>query len=171
VKEIPLSNGMTALVDDEDYEWLSQYNWHACDQGDGYVYAIRHIRKPDGKRTTLRMHREIVGAVRREVVDHWDGHTLHNWRDNLRRGWQRFNAANGRKPSGTTSRFKGVYWNSERFLWQAQICVCRVSRSLGRYEDEEAAAMAYDRAAVGAFGEFARVNFPERIGHVQRAAC
>ena len=34
MKYIPLTNGKRAIVDDEDYDWLMQYEWH---YHDGYA--------------------------------------------------------------------------------------------------------------------------------------
>jgi hypothetical protein len=61
----------------------------------------------------------------------------------------------------TSSRFKGVTWDKRANKWLAQIVVKGQGRSLGRYLDETEAAHAYDRAAREAWGEFARLNFPD----------
>ncbi len=65
MKKIPLTQGQVALVDDADYEWLSRWKWCAmwCSSTDSF-YAVRHIRLPNGKWTTLRMHRAILGLKR-----------------------------------------------------------------------------------------------------------
>ncbi|HYE17003.1 MAG TPA: AP2 domain-containing protein [Tepidisphaeraceae bacterium] len=69
-------------------------------------------------------------------------------------------ATNGRPPS---SRFKGVFWESWTKKWRACIVVDGRKRSLGRYGDEIAAALAYDEAARKWFGEHARLNFPDGV--------
>ena len=52
MKEIPLDNGRFAKVDDEDYEWLSKYNWYAYyDPVKGQTYAAHD--RPDGKRVLM----------------------------------------------------------------------------------------------------------------------
>ncbi len=52
MKEIPLDNGQFAKVDDEDYEWLSQYKWYAYyDPQRGQTYAAHD--RPDGKRVYM----------------------------------------------------------------------------------------------------------------------
>jgi hypothetical protein len=58
MKEIPLDNGQNAIVDDEDYEWLSQYKWYAYyDPDSGKTYAAHDT--PTGRRVF--MHDAIMG--------------------------------------------------------------------------------------------------------------
>lgn len=73
----------------------------------------------------------------------------------------------GQRPS---SRFKGVCWDKSREMWVAYIKYEKVSRSLGRFHDELAAAQAYDEAAVQFFGEHARLNFPNGVDASLEAA-
>ena len=60
-----------------------------------------------------------------------------------------------------TSKYKGVCWDEPRGKWLAQISCGEMHRHLGRFDDEIAAAEAYDEAARQYFGEHARLNFPE----------
>ncbi len=58
MKEMPLGNGLNAKVDDEDYEWLSTYNWYAYyDSARGMTYAAHDT--PSGRRVL--MHGVIMG--------------------------------------------------------------------------------------------------------------
>ena len=58
MKEIPLTNGQSAKVDDEDYEWLSRYSWYAYyDPQRGMTYAAHDTRS--GRRVF--MHDVIMG--------------------------------------------------------------------------------------------------------------
>ena len=66
-----------------------------------------------------------------------------------------------RVSAGKTSRFKGVCWDKSKGKWQAGITINRRYIFLGRYADETDAARAYDAAALAAWGEFARLNFPD----------
>lgn len=63
----------------------------------------------------------------------------------------------------TTSRFKGVYWHADGREWRACIHFKGRKRSLGRYQDEIAAAQAYDEAARQWFGDDAWLNFPQGV--------
>lgn len=61
------------------------------------------------------------------------------------------------KVRGNKSRFVGVSWNRKYMKWQAEIKYNGKHSFLGRYQSEEAAAMAYDARAA----DFQRpVNFP-----------
>ena len=69
-------------------------------------------------------------------------------------------AGGARKRRGTSSRYKGVSLLRRDGTWVAEITVNYRRRYLGRFPTEEAAASAYDDAAIAAWGRFARLNFP-----------
>lgn len=148
---ILLACGSLTIVDDSDFETLSLYRWHRM--GCRGRYAGASI---NGRGTYL--HRLLMSAPTGVPVDHVNLDTLDNRRANLRLCTTSQNMANSRKKRGT-SCFKGVSWDSRLGLWRAGIGHDGANRNLGRYRDEEAAARAYDAAAVVLFGEFARVNF------------
>lgn len=150
MKEIPLSKGQVALVDDADYEWLSKRRWHV--DSDGYAVGW------DGN-TKTKMHRIIVGAEKNEQVDHINRNRLDNQRTNLRRCTQEDNHKNIRHSPRGTSRFKGVHWDKEHRKWRVSLSVDTRILFVGRFDDEIAAAKAYDVAARHYHGEFATLNF------------
>jgi hypothetical protein len=132
---------------------VSPYRW--CLQPSARTsYAI--TKQPGGG--TLRMHVLISGWA---DVDHANGNGLDNQRHNLRPASRSQQGGNRRKQQRTSSRYKGVYWCKERRHWRAYIRVAGQMRWLGRFADEGDAARAYDAAALAAWGEFARLNFPE----------
>lgn len=156
-REIPLTKGLAALVDDENFEWLSQWTWHTSDG-----YAVR--RAANGTKAsggTVGMHRVVAGAGPGEVVDHINRNPLDNRRANLRVCIQRDNSRNRRGWLTGRSAFKGVSFDRERSIWVANISVNRRTVFIGRFDQEPDAAAAYDAAAVYAFREFALCNFPE----------
>jgi hypothetical protein len=148
MKEIPLSRGLVAMVDDEDFSWLSQWSWVASKGSRGKYYAVRR----EGPLTIL-MHREILGEQAGPSTDHKFGDTLDNRRANLRPATQAKNCLNAVKRKNAKSRFKGV--SAKRDKWEARF---RDER-YGVYETQEDAARAYDRAAVAHDPEFALTNF------------
>jgi|LSQX01.2.fsa_nt_gb hypothetical protein len=161
MKRIPLSQGYVALVDDEDFGLIMSHNKWFANKHHGNVYAKCNITRPDGRRTTLKMHRLIMDARQGEVVDHINGNGLDNRKCNLRITNERENAANRKPHKGTSSRYKGVSYHKQHNKWQSNICVNYKCLYLGIFEKEVDAAIAYDIAAVKHFGEFARLNFPQ----------
>lgn len=159
MKEIVLSNGMKTLVDDDDYEILSQHRWHAHVHKNKRGTIVYAESRRMVKRVVVRqsMHRLIVGAVSGELVDHRDGDGLNNQRANLRKCTRAENGRNAAKTGGRlgTSKFKGVDLHVGTGRWRARVG----SLYIGLFESEEDAARAYDSAAKELFGDFARANF------------
>lgn len=155
MKEIPLSQGYKALVDDGDYERLVVFRWCAQISG-GHVYAKRTKR-------SIMMHNVVFSPPSGFIVDHKNGNTLDNRRENLRLADKRTNARNSRKHKGyagrpCTSKFKGVYHDKRHRRWVAYINADGLRHSLGSFGTEKAAAEAYNRGARRLHGEFALLN-------------
>ena len=167
MREIELSQGYKALVDDEDFERVSQFKWcvqvqHRSDGTVKNVYASRNVYKEDGMRTSQRLSRFIVNVTDpRYEVDHRDHNTLNNQKYNLRitKGQ---NQQNQRLSRANTSGFKGVSWDKPLKKWKAQIQTQRnyepKCTHLGFFADKLDAARAYNKAALEHFGEFAHLN-------------
>jgi len=157
-KEIPLTRGKVALVDAEDYEWLSQFNWYAAQLRPGLFYAMRNDYV-GGTSRSVYLHRLVMRAKRGQYVDHTNGDGLDNRRENLRFCTNAQNLQNQHRTSGS-SPYKGVSWSKRARKWTAQIKANRLIH-LGYFNSEKKAALAYDEAARRLFAEFARPNFPE----------
>ncbi len=150
MKEIKLSRGKVALVDDIDFNTINKYNWNAAYRS-GKYYAQR---KEGDKH--IYMHRQIMGATdRKDIIDHKDGDGLNNQRTNIRRCTFSENQKN-KKPSGT-SKYLGVNLHGGR--WRAGITYNGKCYHLGLFKNEVDAAKEYDKAAIINHGEFANINF------------
>lgn len=160
MKKIPLTQGKYALVDDEDYEFLNQWKWHAK-KGNATFYACRdrYIKGKRRKPIRLRMHRVIMGAKKGQQVDHREGDGLDNQRHNLRLCNCTENGRNSRISKNNKSGYKGVLWNLQKNKWQSHITVNYKTIHIGFYFCLIKAARAYDEKAKELFGEFAKPNF------------
>jgi len=92
---IPLSRGLFARVDPEDFEELSRYKWSASQSGKNF-YAVRQE-----KGRTILMHRQIMAPPEGMIVDHINRNKLDNSRANLRVCSHRENTRNRAKPYNT----------------------------------------------------------------------
>jgi len=160
MKKIKLTQDQWVLVDDEDYERLNEHKWYASSHRSGNFYVQRGVSG-----TTSAMHREIMKANKGEQIDHINGNTLDNRKENLRLCSNQQNGMNRSKQRNNASGYKGVCYrkkhkdmiNELSKPWVAQIC----RKTIGVYKTKEEAARAYDQKAIELFGEFAQLNFPE----------
>jgi hypothetical protein len=155
MKEIQLTQGKVALVDDADFEFLSQWKWCA-QRSDNLYYASRKISLDNGKTKTFRMHREIMRPPDNLLVDHKNGNTLDNRRENLRICTNQENCMNSSLPIDNKSGFKGVHL--DRSKWRSRIVFNGKPIHLGMFDNPRDAGMAYNKAAIKYFGDFAKLN-------------
>jgi hypothetical protein len=160
-RKIYLDEGIWTILDPEDYYRYAGFKW--CIGGDkDNLYAVRgRLNGPDGIKM-VRLHRLIIDAPKGLLVDHRNCDSLNNRRANLRLATRSQNQCNTRKRKNTTSRFRGVCFHKFHQKWATQIFAEGKRIFLGYFDSEIEAAKAYDEAAKKYYGEFARLNFPER---------
>ena len=163
MREIELTQGKVALVDDKDYELLFNFSWAAHKEGNGYYYAVTSILQENGKYKQFRMHRMILSLTDPKMkVDHRSGNTLDNRKKNLRIASAAENARNINKKPFSKSGYRGVYLHKRK---HGQVIAAGIKKDgksihLGFFETREAAAKAFDKAAKELFGKFCgKLNF------------
>lgn len=160
MKEIPLGRGHVALVDDEDFEVLSQTEWRALRGSKSKVlYAIAVSPKPA---RILTMHSLLLEKRVGVTVDHIDRNGLNNQRSNLRYATKAQQEYNKPKKTGTLHKYKGVAHNPYcgPRCWQARARVDKKDYSLGYHLTAKDAAIAYDAFMYEHCREYAVLNFP-----------
>ena len=153
MKKIELTQGQYAIVDDEYFDEINQYNWYS-NKG----YAVRHVTV-SGKRTKQLMHRLITNCPDDMEVDHINHDKLDNQKSNLRVCSTSENQHNQQmRTKAKTSSYKGVCFDKHAGKWRARIGLNNEYKFLGLFENEIDAAIAYNNAAIELFGEFAFLN-------------
>lgn len=156
MKEIPLTHGKIAFVDDEDFDLLDQFKWLAIRRG--YTFYAARMIGPKGNRSTILMHRVVMRCGLGEEVDHRNRDGLNNTRENLRMATRSENMRNSRRRKDNVSGFKGVSFHRSTRKWQAHIMLNQKSIYLGIFTTPEEAHLAYCQAAESMHGEFARLK-------------
>lgn len=151
-KEIILTQNKITIVDDEDFERLNKFKWHAHSTPHIF-YAARTFNNK-----MIYMHRYIMKTEGKLQVDHINGNPLDNRKSNLRIVTQKQNTRNSKMKNTNTSGYKGVYWYKRSKKWCTHIHVDGKTINLGYFDDKNDAAKVYNEAAIKYFGEFAKLN-------------
>jgi hypothetical protein len=140
---------LKVLVDDNDFELISKYHWHASK--DKSVKATINGKK-------ILLHRFLMDCPRHLEVDHIDGNRLNNMRSNLRLATSSQNKMNRGARKDCKSGYKGVSFHKPLNKWTARIMINDKYKHLGVYEDIMDAVKAYNHNALKYHGEFAKLN-------------
>lgn len=132
----------------EDFEKVSKHTWFNMN---GYITA--RINKKQ-----IKLHRFVLAPPIDMIVDHINHKTNDCCKANLRICTHAENMRNRDKKNKTKSIYKGVSWHNQRNKWQSTIQFNLKHISLGLYDCEEEAALAYNKKAIELFGEFANLN-------------
>lgn len=151
------------LIDDEDFERVSQYKWRPMENKralvENRVYFQTHSYK-DGKIIYLLLHRFLMGVSPgiKKVVDHKDLNTLNCQKENLRICSYNQNNMNQRIRKNNTSGYKGVSWSKRDKKWEAYINLNKKKIHLGLYFSPELAYEAYCVASLKYHNDFGRIS-------------
>lgn len=160
MKEVLMPNGKISMVDDQDFELVSEFNWHMSKGG----YVRRRVKCTSNERKYdfMFMHRFIMGLAKgdKSVIDHIDGNKLNNQRSNLRICSAADNSRNRRKNKTNKIGFKGI-GKSGKSRYRASIKFNYKSIYLGVFDTPEEAHKAYCEAASRLYGEFASNGEPK----------
>jgi hypothetical protein len=146
MNKIKLTKGYEALVDDDWYEYLSQWKW--CSKvGHWGVYAVRRPWNKETKSYSwVYMHREVNQTPPGMFTDHINGNGLDNRKDNLRTVTNQQNAFNTKNYSTNNTGHKGITWDKVNKKWRASIGVNYKTKRLGRFTKLEDAIKAREKA-------------------------
>lgn len=150
MKQIQLTQGKIAFVDDEDFEFLNQWKWRYWKdvKRNCTAYAIASI-----KSRTTRMHRLLLQSKKGDIIDHRDRDGLNNQKSNLRVCTHSQNNENRKVMSTSKTGIKGV--RSHRRKWKASITKNGKYIYLGLFKNKEEASERYKQEARVLFGDFA----------------
>jgi hypothetical protein len=136
IRKIKLTQNKFSLVDEDDFNDLNKFKWHALFDGYNY-YAGRSSEYINGKRKTIKMHTVIMNTPKGMEVDHIDGDGLNNTKKNLRICTHSQNSKNQGLRKNNTSGFKGVYQDKIYKKWIAKINIDGKRIHLGRFNTKE----------------------------------
>jgi hypothetical protein len=146
MKKIKLTQNKYTLVDDENYDYLNQFNWYCHSEN----YAVR----TDKFGKAIYMHRIIMNISNKLYIDHINANGLDNRKENLRICNKKQNAGNSKLYKNNTSGIKGVTWHKASKKWRAVITINKKVKNLGYFSDKNNAKLIYEKAAKQHFEEF-----------------
>ena len=176
--KIKLACGKMAFIDEENLHLFDgRRTWRSY--FDGWNWYVRRHSTVNKKSKTFLLHREVLGITDPKVlIDHIDGNGLNNMKCNLRICTHSQNRKNRHNKSDKhTSKYLGVSLKTTKYKykvksgeervsitkrWEARIQHNKKQISIGFFDNEQDAAIAYNQKAIQCHGEFASLNKIEK---------
>ncbi|MBK7366197.1 MAG: hypothetical protein IPI97_14865 [Nitrosomonas sp.] len=161
MKQIPLTRGQSAIVDDHWFDYLNQWKWHA--QWNEYTksfYACRKVKKENSwkEQKVLFMHNVVANTPAGMLCDHIHHNTLDNREDELRNVTKSQNCINKRIQKSNTSGVVGVFRRKERGTYKAKLTFEGRTVLNKTFKTLDEAVQAREFAEKKYFGEYANQN-------------
>lgn len=153
--EINLTPSGVALIDIDDFEKVSIYQWR-MDKSHGYVYT--NIAEPGKRLRKTYLHRYIMNPPKGMVVDHINRNKADNRKENLQIVTQAENASYQKRSPHPISGYIGVRPSKTGAKWRASLMVAGREQYVGRFNSRHEAALAYNEAALACLGDRADLN-------------
>jgi hypothetical protein len=166
MKYIELTKGKRAIVDDEDYPYLSRFSWHIGEHR-GIERAVMRIRgnREDGegrrKAANIYMEQLLLPAKNGLVYIHLNKNSLDCRKENLHLTSKQHAMSRSKKRKNTSSKYKGVAYIKPNRKWRAILSANKTHYWLGLFATEKEAAIAYNEKAREIYGELAYQNIIE----------
>jgi hypothetical protein len=158
--EIPLRDKdgnvkAVAIVDDDDYEWVSKFRWRL--KNSGYAAREQYVRwdkeKDRSVYRTIFLHREVNKTPYGKQTDHINRNKLDNRKSNLRTVDGKQNRYNQGKTIKNTSGYKGVFYDKKYKKWWISIQKDGVRYNYRYFKYPDVAHYAYCIKSIELFGE------------------
>jgi hypothetical protein len=146
-KNIYLGKGMYAIVDERDFDYLSQFKW-----------VVIKSKKTYYARTSILMHRLVLHAPVNVGIDHKNHDGLDNRRSNIRLATNSQNAQNRGLRKDNKTGYKGVFFNKKYRVFQTHIMIDGKYKYGGSFKTAKEAGLAYNYLATKHYGDFASLN-------------
>jgi len=153
MKRIPLTKGKFAIVDDEDFHYLTRFNW-CLESG----HPARRIELVNGKTTVVLMSSFIKHKPNGRIFLYKNHNPLDLRKDNMFITTKSPTTHNGKKAQGKSSKYKGVHFNKTSGKWNAKITKDYKEIWIGSFFSEKEAGLVYNKKAKELYGEFAYQN-------------
>jgi hypothetical protein len=154
---IKLTKNQEMIIDDDDFEKISKYKWHASEiRNSNKFYAMTQIFR-NGKRTRDVAHRIILGFPN-GFIDHINGNPLDNRKRNLRICTNSENLCNRPAQKSNKIGYKNIWYDKERSRFCVDISFNRKKVFRGRFAFLDEAILARNVNLIKYHGEFAFID-------------